>query len=380
MKNNNENKIEEVKEEIDSYSDDSLFNISSFGMDMSFRELVSMYNEDELEKPELQRKYVWTKNEASRFIDSILLGLPVPSIFLAKTKDEKRLIVDGYQRIMTVVDYVEGIFSGDGKIFKLSNSDNINKKWKGKTFKELSVDEQRKIRNSGIHAIVFEQKQPQNDTGMYQIFERINTSGRILKPQEIRNCVYHGGFNAFLFKLNKNEIWRKILGTTTEDSRMADVELILRCFAFIDFGKEREQFSKQINLSKYLNEYMNKFKNASSEDLLYFEENFIKIITYLNLNLKEFCFKAAKKTNDNYKWAKKINPVILDAICTATSFAIRKNISLPNSETLLSRYMFLVTENKEFIEAYTNRTTNVENIKKRINNATSQLYGIDYEW
>ena len=98
--------IEDIEEETESYSDDSLFNISSFGTDISFRELISMYDEGDLEKPELQRKYVWQKLEASRFIDSILLGLPVPSIFLAKTNDERRLIVDGYQRIMTVYDYV----------------------------------------------------------------------------------------------------------------------------------------------------------------------------------------------------------------------------------------------------------------------------------
>ena len=90
--------ISDIKEETTSYSDDSLFNITSFGTDMTFRELITMYEEGDLEKPEMQRKYVWDKNEASRFIDSILLGLPVPSIFLAKTDDEKRLIVDGYQR------------------------------------------------------------------------------------------------------------------------------------------------------------------------------------------------------------------------------------------------------------------------------------------
>lgn len=90
--------IEVIKSEMeDDYSDDSLFNISSWGADLSFRELVSMYNDNELVKPELQRKYVWDKIEASRFIESILLGLPVPSIFLAQSGSQK-LIVDGLQR------------------------------------------------------------------------------------------------------------------------------------------------------------------------------------------------------------------------------------------------------------------------------------------
>ncbi|MCQ5098288.1 DUF262 domain-containing protein [Blautia producta] len=247
--------VDEIKEEMDGYSDDSLFNITSFGTDMTFRELITMYEEGDLEKPEMQRNYVWNKNEASRFIDSVLLGLPVPSIFLAKTKDEKRLIVDGYQRIMTVYDYVQrGIFGGDGKSFALSNSEIINKRWRGKTFQELQPEEKRRIRNFPIHAIVFEQKEPQDDTGMYQIFERINTGGRTLKPQEIRNCVYHGDFNKLLVELNKNANWRKIYNDGVEDTRMADIELILRMFAFGYIYSQEEIQQKQINLVKYLNQ------------------------------------------------------------------------------------------------------------------------------
>lgn len=149
--------IEEIQSKIDDdYSDDSLFNISSWGADLSFRELISMYEEDELVKPELQRKYVWDKVEASRFIESILLGLPVPSVFLAQSGSQK-LIVDGYQRIMTVYDYMRGIFSTDKKVFRLSNSEKINARWRNKAFSELSTDDQRKIKSTTIHAIIFEQ-------------------------------------------------------------------------------------------------------------------------------------------------------------------------------------------------------------------------------
>jgi hypothetical protein len=128
-------------EQNDYYSNDDLYNITSWGADLSFRELITQYEEVALSKPELQRHYVWDKPEASRFIDSVLLGLPIPSIFLAKTVDERMLIIDGYQRIMTVYDFVRGIFTGDGKVFKLSNSEKINKKWRGKAFSELPESE-----------------------------------------------------------------------------------------------------------------------------------------------------------------------------------------------------------------------------------------------
>ena len=216
--------VVKINEEEESFSNDDLFNINSWGADLSFRELISMYNENDLVKPDLQRKYVWSIEEASRLIDSILLGLPIPSIFLAKKeekrlifvrmrirgdnvnirtdrliirtiKEEKRLIIDGYQRIKTVYDYVTGIFEKNGKVFKLANSKIINERWRGKAFVELSEDEQRRIRNTTIHAIIFEQKKPCNDSGMYQIFERINTSGRTLSSQEIRNCIYYGNYN-----------------------------------------------------------------------------------------------------------------------------------------------------------------------------------------
>jgi uncharacterized protein with ParB-like and HNH nuclease domain len=168
--------IENVDSEDQETSNDDLFNITSWGADMSFRELISMYDDDELLKPELQRKYVWEKPEASRFIESILLGLPIPSIFLANTPDNNKLIIDGYQRIMTIYDYVKkGIFSKDGKAFKLTNTDKINHRWKGKSYNELSEFDQKKIRQTTIHAIIFEQKQPKdNDSSLFQIFERIN--------------------------------------------------------------------------------------------------------------------------------------------------------------------------------------------------------------
>ncbi|HHQ4773624.1 TPA: DUF262 domain-containing protein, partial [Aeromonas veronii] len=112
--------IENILDEIDdSYSNDDIYNITSWGADLSFRELITMYDEDELIKPELQRHYVWDKVEASRFIESLLLGLPVPSIFLANTSDDKKLIIDGYQRIMTVYDFFKGIWTKDNRVFRL---------------------------------------------------------------------------------------------------------------------------------------------------------------------------------------------------------------------------------------------------------------------
>ena len=373
MNGNKQAYIEDIAEERETYTDDSLYNITYFGTDLSYREIVAMYNDGDLEKPELQRKYVWTKNEASRFIDSILLGLPVPSVFLAKTSDDKRLIVDGYQRIMTVYDYMEtGVFGGDGKSFKLTNTENIYPSWRGKTFAELTEEQKRKIRTSTIHAIVFEQKHPQNDTGMYQIFERINTSGRALTPQEIRNCVYHGRFNQFLFELNQEPIWRKIMGSEVEDSRMADIELILRFFAFADILSNSIIQQKQINLVKYLNTYMGTNNNISATKEKKYKELFMKTVSFLYNNIGENVFRTVKRDKDgNNKWARKVNPVVFDAVCTATVLAGDNATSGKLSE----KYIDLLND-QEFDYVTRQRTTDTEHIKKRIQIAARILYGI----
>ena len=371
------NIVDIVKGEDNSYSDDSLFNITSFGTDLTYRELVSMYEEGDLEKPELQRKYVWTKKEASKFIDSVLLGLPVPSIFLAKTTEDKRLIVDGYQRIMTMYDYMNGIFSGDKKVFKLASTEEINKKWRGRSFLELSDEEQRRIRTSPIHAIIFEQKSPKNDTGMYQVFERINTGGRTLKPQEIRNCVYHGNFNKLLFELNLEEIWRTILGSKQEDSRMSDVELILRFFAFSDIFSRNEILQNQIILSKYLNDYMHDFRDLDESQYQDKKETFIHTIKSLYELVGINIFRTLKRKNQKINWAKKVNPVIFDAVCSATVYVNRK---YPNKLITSEEKYIELLEDKECKESTTNRTTNVEHIKTRITRAAKILYGVEISY
>lgn len=360
--------------EKESYSNDDLFSINSWGADLSFSELVTRYKDGDLLKPELQRKYVWSKKEASRFVDSVLLGLPVPSIFLAKEKNEKMLIIDGYQRIMTMHDYISGTFSHDGNLFKLVNSEIINQRWRNKSYLELSPEEQRKIKYTTIHAIIFQQKYPENNTAMYQIFERINASGRVLRPQEIRNCIYQGSFNKLLFELNEDVIWRKIFGSTQSDSRMYDLEIILRFFAIANIKNESEINQKQINLTNYLNCYMGRYKDMDPDIINKFRGKFI-LTTHKVFEL--FSYNSYKKYNKN-KFGNKINPSVFDAVSAATLYAIEQNIN-PDVDNIEGKYINLL-ENDKFEESTSIRTTKIENIKTRINLATKYLYGVDYEW
>ncbi|MGV3612621.1 MAG: DUF262 domain-containing protein [Fluviicola sp.] len=367
--------IENVDSEDTDLSNDDLFNITSWGADMSFRELINMYEDDELLKPELQRKYVWDRPEASRFIESILLGLPIPSIFLANTSENNKLIIDGYQRIMTVYDYVKkGVFSKDGKVFKLTNTEKINHRWRGKSFSELSDTDQKKIRQTTIHAIIFEQKQPKdNDSSLFQIFERINTSGKILKSQEIRNCVYQGNLNKLLFELNQNEIWRKLYGATIEDSRMLDLEFILRFFA-LGSDEIKKENSGQISLKGFLNEYMGNKDHNIQKFVDSKKETFLNTINFLYQNIGIHSFN---NISSDGTYQTRFNPTIFDSISIATANAISKlkEISIEN---LKERHLILLRDEK-FKEYSSIRTTNIQHINGRIQLASKILYDLDYE-
>ncbi|MDO9372038.1 MAG: DUF262 domain-containing protein [Gammaproteobacteria bacterium] len=367
-------KIDKPAEEVDdAYSDDDLFKISSWGADLSFRELIARYDDNELIKPELQRHYVWDRVEASRFIDSVLLGLPVPSIFLAKTKGEKLLIIDGYQRIMTVRDFVNGVFSDDNSQFSLSNSKRIHERWRGKTFAQLGEEEKRKIRNTTIHAIIFMQQHPSpGDTSLYQIFERINTSGRTLLPQEIRNCVYQGPLNSLLLELNDNKGWRQMWGNEIRDSRMRDLELILRFFALSDeFILESANAPYNISLKKYLNDYMGTHNNVSEIENL--RQKFNRTIEFVFANLGESAYRNTSPS-DPTKLLTNLSSTVYDAVMIASWKLLQEGAHRATPEEYQTRKIRTL-QNSEYQKILSQETMRSANIRKRVNDMHAALKG-----
>lgn len=375
MTNQEDNVIIEqpVDEAEDSYSDDDLFKISSWGADLSFRELIARYDDNELIKPELQRHYVWDRVEASRFIDSVLLGLPVPSIFLAKTPDEKLLIIDGYQRLMTVRDFVKGVFSDDNSVFALSKSPKIHERWRGKAFAQLEDDEKRKIRNTTIHAIIFMQQHPESDdTSLYQIFERINTSGRSLMPQEIRNCVYQGPLNTLLIDLNKYAKWRKLWGEEKRDNRMRDLELILRFFALSDdFILLSNEAPYSISLKKYLNVFMGANNNKAVAESL--RDKFIKTVDFVFTNFGDSAFHNVSPS-DNTKLVPNLSSTVFDAVMTASWKILDVGAAHASSDVYKARKMALLKD-RDYQRVLTQETMRTASIRKRVGDMLLALTG-----
>ncbi len=248
---------------------------------------------------------------------------------------------------MTVYDYVRGIFSGDGRVFKLSRSEKINSRWRGKAFSELGDVEQRKIRNTTIHAIIFVQDHPSNtDTSLYQVFERINTSGRTLMPQEIRNCVYQGVLNDLLIELNRTDEWRALFGGA-EDTRMRDMEFILRFFA-LDPSETDAITMDRISLKKHLNQYMKRNSELSARQIEELRTRFLSVMRLIFETWGPSAFHNISPTDPN-KLVRKFSPTIFDSISVASAVAVRQGLGLAPGNAAVPGIITLPVSGTKFL-------------------------------
>jgi len=223
--------------------------------------------------PQFQRSFVWSINQASRFIESLLLGLPVPGIFLSKEPETgKLLIIDGQQRLKTLQYFYQGVFH-NGREFSLQN---VQDRLLGKTHRTLDQTDKNILDDSIIHATVVKQDEPSDDeSSIYHIFERLNTGGTQLQPQEIRACIFHGPFNTLLNELNDEPAWRRVFGRHSK--RLKDQELILRFLAFFFNIDDYEQPIKE-----FLNDYMGKNRTLARESAEQLRTAFLPTIRFVS--------------------------------------------------------------------------------------------------
>jgi hypothetical protein len=210
------------------------FSITSYGADYPVDTLVKRMKNEAFFIPKFQRNFVWSQRHASRFIESLLMGLPVPGIFLYKEADTGRhLVVDGQQRLRTLQYFYSGLFLD--KAFRLVG---VQGEWEGKTYSELEASEQLRLDDSILHATIFQQDQPKNTLrSLYFVFERINSGGIRLSPQEIRNCISQSIVLDAARALNDNSDWRTIFGKK-KNTRLKDQELVLRALAMMHGRKK----------------------------------------------------------------------------------------------------------------------------------------------
>jgi len=235
------------------------YDIATYPSDYTLSGIQELFNSGDLVIPEFQREFVWSQKQSSLLIESFLMGLPVPPVFFYIDETNKSLVIDGQQRILTVIFFFEGLFGeetnqGKRQVFRLTGLSEKSP-YHNLRFVDLKESDQRKLRGSVLRAVNIKQLTPKADnSSVYHIFERLNTGGTALKSQEIRNCVYRGEVVTTLRALNLNSNWRKILGRTAIDKYQRDVELILRLFSlFQDWQKYENPMKEFLNNSMRLN-------------------------------------------------------------------------------------------------------------------------------
>ena len=220
--------------------------------DLSINTLVEQWEDETLSLPEIQRQYVWDNARASRLIESLLLNVPIPVVYFAETADLKYLVIDGHQRILSVVRFLDNQFPLNG----LRILGELNRK----RFHQLSERDQRQIRTRVIRAIIIS---VDSDPMMaFEVFERLNTGSIALNAQEVRNSTHRGPMNELIKELADNSAFRLGIGTSRPRPRMVDNELILRYLAL-----EHGWAGYRPPLKRFLNTYM-KSANAWSEEEL----------------------------------------------------------------------------------------------------------------
>lgn len=255
----------EVEKEDDEDEIPVEYDIASYPSDFTLSGIAKMWDDGDIVIPDFQREFVWTMKQASLLIDSFLCGLPVPPVFFYVDEDSKNLVVDGQQRILSVAFYLEGYFGkestqGRRQVFRLSGLDERSPYYNCR-FDDLEEADQRKLRQAVLRAINIRQLSPEGEsTSAYHIFERLNTGGTALKPQEIRNSVFRGQLNTELRLANQDENWRRLLGKPYLDKHQKDVELLLRVFSLVGTTEDYEKPMKE-----FLNKAMKKHSKGETK-------------------------------------------------------------------------------------------------------------------
>lgn len=293
------------------------------------------------DRPDFQRNYVWSNELASRLIESILLNVPIPPVYLSQNEDFELDVIDGQQRLYSVFRFLDNQLSLTG----LRVLTELN----GNRFHQLSTKLQRQLETHTMRCVVITNQS--HHEIKFDVFERLNSNTVPLNAQELRNCVYRGALNTFLGEEVGKPIWLSILNKRTPDKRLRDEELILRFVAFQELGLE----SYKTPLKQWLNDIAQNGRKFKPEKI---EEIRNKWRLALNNSLSWFkpseCFRRPEK--------RPLNKVIFDLV-TFQALKYNENQALEVKREFLQRFHNLF-DNAEFLE---NSTGSIDHVRKTKN-------------
>ncbi len=361
------------------------YDISVIPNDFNITTIFNLIDSGAIEMPVFQRNYIWDKKRASRFIESLILGLPVPQIFLYQKARNIFLVIDGQQRLLSIYYFIKQRFplpekraelrkvfdknSGipDSVLFDDTYFQDFKLQFSKSEEGEKNPLDGLRYNTLGIYKSNFEfmtmrcmairQNEPkEDDSSVFEIFSRLNTGGVNLTNQEIRACLYYSDFFRMLNNLNQNSIWRGLYGKP-EDGKFKDVEVILRSFALLCDG---EHYSGSMN--NFINCFAKKAMNYSAQETEYFKNLFTSFLDACSgISKEQFATKKGE-----------LNVALFDCVFAIVASEHYKNKTLISEKIQADRISALKAD-PEFAEAITHSTSHAKIVAKRLAKAREYL-------
>lgn len=361
--------IQEEKEDLEAgldideleLSEDDKRKIIWQAKDTSIREYSMMYHDGELDlQPEYQRKYVATHKIASKLIESIIMDVPIPVIYLAEEQDGTYSVIDGQQRLTSFLSYMSEKFP-NGDSFKLSGLQ-VFKELNKKLFSDLEKEFQTKIKNTTLHTIVI--KKESSEDVKFEIFERLNTGSIKLNEDEIRNTVYRGDYIKLLAELEENSTFHEVVQKDNYKTRMIYRGMILRFFALT----ERSHLNYKPSMKQFCNKELRDNRFLTDEKAKEYRNRFLDCIDLVKVVFGTTAFRRyipLDNENEKGNWTTtRINMALYDIqMCGFVNYT--KNEILRNADFIREAMLDLMINNKEFIDTILIQTSSKEVLKKR---------------
>jgi hypothetical protein len=362
------------------------YDISAAPNDFNILTIYSFLESGAVRIPGFQRNFVWDIGRSSKLIESLILGLPVPQVFLYEVERNKFLVIDGQQRLMSIYYFIKqrfprkdkrselrAIFDKHGNIpDDVVHNDNYFENFRLKLAETLPNHPNR-FRNLGhqtlgtyktqfdlrtIRNVIIKQNAPQDDdTSMYEVFNRLNTGGINLKPQEIRMSMYDSRFYEMLYRINSLPGWRRVLANQTPDLHVKDVEILLRGFAMLINGSRYAP-----SMVKFLNLFSRGCRTHTADQNSYLSTLFDSFLASC-AGLPEGAFLTK-----NGRFNVALYEAAFTAVCSA-AFAERRTVT----GNISAEQLASLGTDSQFLGAMLEGTTQTTNVKKRLERATAIL-------
>ncbi|MBZ9870897.1 DUF262 domain-containing protein [Mesorhizobium sp. BR1-1-9] len=314
--------------------------------DFTISTIETLLKDEKIVIPDFQRKYVWTRNQASRLIESLIIQCPIPVVYLDQEDDGTLKVIDGNQRLMSIRLFLENGF----KLKGLRAFPDLN----GFLFRELDPRFRTHIENRTIRCItILKETHPQIK---FDVFERLNTGAVQLNPQELRHGLYHGRLMELLDELGEYEPWQALSGIK-DDKRMRGAELILR---FLALCFKLDEYEKP--LASFLNKFAQNNRDAKENDA--FANTFMAAVDSVQSMLGN---KAFRLLDERGEPDNNFNAAIFDAQMVGFALAKRsaKDINAVVRKGLMENYQALQS-NRDYHRAVSASTSDPPLVRYRI--------------